>query len=190
MRDGGQELCQPQKDKLLAGQPSFRMPPAMESIPPQAGRQDLDLKRCRADFRGNMGALRTPDAGPQNVLDPSPPTCCPRVEPAPGTPGNLSRAPFLVAKEGRFPFTLLPGERLTGEAASPGKPPGHAAAGNSPLEGEATHPRLPPHRHGVPLTAGTPRGRGGGCEPGPSSPMGQGLGALSGPQDGGMAKGP
>lgn len=75
-----------------------------------------------------------------------------------------------MGKESQFLFTLLPGERLTGEVASPGKP--RVTAGNSPLEGEATHICLRTTM-GCPLAAGAPRGRGGGCELGLSSPTGR-----------------
>lgn len=59
-----------------------------------------------------------------------------------------------------------------GRGCVPGEAPGHAAAGNSPLEGEATHICLRTAM-ACPLAAGTPWERGGGCKPGPSSRTGR-----------------
>lgn len=46
----------------------------------------------------------------------------------------------------------------------PGEAPGHTSAGNSPLEGEATHICLC-ITVGCPLATGAPQGRAGGCQP-------------------------
>lgn len=90
-------------------------------------------------------------------------------------PWHLQLKPDFEGKTRPVPFH--PGAR--GEAVPnrrgfiPGEAPGHVAAGNSPLEGEATHICLPLHSHGVPSQCQHAQGRGGGCRQGPCSPMGR-----------------
>lgn len=184
MRDGRRELCQPRKDNPLAGQPSFGMPPAtwgMDSIPLQAGRQDLALKRCSKEagpgltsrqLQGGHGCAEEPRG-----LSPKCPLCTscqalPEGQASTRDPRHPQLSPIFDVK--RRPVPLRPAAR--GEAdrrgCIPGEAPDHTVAGNSPLEGEATHICLRTTM-GCLLAASGPRGRGGGCELGPSSPMGR-----------------
>lgn len=109
-------------------------------------------------------------------------------------PGCLQLSPIFGSKT--RPVPLYPAAREEAvpnrRGFIPGEAPGHTAAGNSPLEGEATHICLC-ITVGCPLATGAPQGRAGGCEPGHSlakRPHGQGLAAHSRPWGRGTAEGP
>lgn len=172
-RDGGRELCQPQKDSSLTGQPSFGMPPAMW------GMDSVALKHCSKglgltshQLQGAHGCAEEPRGqSPKCSLSSS---CQALSEGQDSTwdPRHPQPSPIFGGK--RRPVPIRPAVR--GEADRrgyiPGEASGHAMAENSPLEGEATHICLCTAMR-CPLTASAPWGRGGGCELGPRVPMGR-----------------
>jgi len=129
-----------------------------------------------------MGALRSPEASPQNVLYPPPSWALPEGRASTQHPKQPQPSPIFGGKRG--PVPLRPATRGEAERRTciPGEAPGDS--GREFPAGRRGHPRWLLHRHGVPPRHQCSRGQGRGLHAGAERPHGQGPAALGGPRAG------